>query len=186
MSAHSVMVVIRGNDLKKYESNLDEILNKGFKFKWFYGSDVNVSDTEITICEETKNCEFKKLIKAITKGMPEAEDAYYAVAPYWKSQDIHPDYCDDEFGYWTKNKEWRKKVFYDGRMKWSLYNASSWLIEQEFDKAREICADQLEPGEECDNDNWMVISEAYNGVCNAIINAFDNHEYPLGFNQVKV
>ena len=186
MSAHSVSVVIRGKDLKKYESQLTDILNKGFVYNWFYGSDVYVTDEEITITEETKNCEFKKLINAITKGMPEVEEVHYALAPYWKYQDIYPDYCDDEFGYWTKNKEWRKAVFGDARMKWSLYNAAQWFIEKEFDKARERCADELEPDEECDNDNWMVISEAYNSVCTAISDAFSNHTYPFGFNMVKV
>lgn len=182
MSAHNIFVEIKGHDLKKYEPELVKILNKGFHFDWFFNTEVTVTDDCIRIWEETKNCDFKKLVSAVNKGMPEADEVYYHCEPYWKNQAIHYDNLDDEFAYWTSNKEYRSVIFGDKRMKWASFEPCEYFIQQKFDKWRkelnaepEVNTDDF--GDEVAEDSYEVIAEVYDEVVSDLTEAIDKHTY---------
>lgn len=168
MSAHEVNVIIRGKSLSKYEDKLEEILNKGFDYEWYHGNEVCVSDDEISIMEETKSCDFDKLVDVIKEGMPEAEELIYHVAPYWKSEVISEDGCDDEFAYWTKNSEYSKEMFEDGRKHRSHYKPTKSYICEVFEDVRDSIGE----------DDSI---EVYDRVKDAFFNSILKHEYPINF-----
>lgn len=135
MSAHEVTVTLIGKNLTKYtEVEVSDIMNKRHAFDWcFYetGEYLGITDNEIHICMNTKNCDIEKVIKNVKTYMPEVESVRYWCKPYWMN--TIPCGTEIEMFFWTKNKELRKECFYDARISKSAYS----VIQQYWEDAWE-------------------------------------------------
>ena len=148
MSVHTVSLILKGTDLNKYDDeSLQKILNKGFKYKWYYGKEQAESfnnNTEINFCTETKNSNFGKILKAVRKLMPEVTEVYYHVKPYWTNgpscevdEETGKRSCfnyDDEIDYWTNDQEKKNKLYDNKRWAAVRLYPSRWLFKELFEK----------------------------------------------------
>lgn len=170
MSAHEIYVVMKGTGLSKYnEESLLKILNKGFKNPWYYKDDeLVVSDDEIYIYTENKNNNLQKLIKNIRKELPEVDELIWEVKPYWATPSL--DEFKTELAYWTKNKEYKKTIYYDSRYSAIYFTPTSRHIKEAARIVKEA------NGEDYDED-WLA-SDVHEEIVDQFFTKIRQHEAP--------
>lgn len=177
MSAHEIYAVMKGKNLSHYtEEGLLSILNKGFKYPWYYqGDELSISDDEIYIYTENKNNNLQKLIKNIKENMPEVDELLWEVKPYWA--DPSTDEFQTELAYWTKNEEYKKAIYWDKRWGAIYLIPHNYDITKAYEQAKANLGDDMDEG-------WLG-SDTHDLLVDKFFTELRNHKSP-GYYQEKV